>query len=69
MGKVNKKITVEIPYDLLESAQNQTKKGITETIRQGLRHIAASRSYENLLKSKGKIKKKINWKRLKEDRE
>jgi len=68
MGNINKKITVEIPYDLLDSAQKQTKKGITETIRQGLKLIAASRAYDNLLQARGKIKKKIDWKKLKEDR-
>ena len=64
-----KKLTLEVPFDLLQKAQNQTGEGITETIRQGLRLLAESSSYESLKKYKGKAKFEMKWKELKEDRE
>jgi hypothetical protein len=37
-----RKITVEIPADLLEKAQRASGTGITQTIRTGLKLVAAS---------------------------
>lgn len=64
-----KKLTLEVPTDLLEKAQKQTGEGITETIRQALRLLAESSSYESLKKYKGKAKFAMTWEELKEDRE
>jgi hypothetical protein len=64
-----KKITVDIPADLLSEAQAQTGKGITETVRQGLQLLAASRAYKLLLGLEGNAKLSKTWKQLKEDRE
>jgi len=64
-----KKITVQIPEDLLEKAQNSTGEGITATIRKGLELVAASKAYERLRKMKGKVAFSIRLDELRKDRE
>jgi hypothetical protein len=63
-----RKITIEIPEDLLERAQKASGKGITETVRTGLRLVAAADTYRELLKWKGKVKLSETWQDLKYDR-
>ena len=62
-----KKITIQVPDDLLKKAQQATGLGITPTIRQGLELLAASRAYEKLLRLKGKVKFSLDLKSLRED--
>jgi hypothetical protein len=50
-----RKITVEVPADLLRKAQEASGSGITQTVRTGLELIAASRTYARLLQMRGKI--------------
>jgi Arc/MetJ-type ribon-helix-helix transcriptional regulator len=64
-----KKITVEVPEDLLRSAQAQTGKGISETVRRALMLLAAAQSYRELREMKGKIKFSRTYKELKHDRQ
>lgn len=66
--KPARKITVEIPDDLLRKAQRSTGEGITATIRQGLELVAAGRAYEDLRRLKGRVKLSLDLKRLREDR-
>jgi hypothetical protein len=63
-----KKITVELPKDLLQKAQKSSGKGITETIRQGLKLVAARDTYKQLKQMQGKVKFSIDLKSLREDR-
>lgn len=63
-----KKITVEIPEDLLEKAMSQTQAGLTDTIRQGLTLLAESSTYKKLKNFKGKGEFEFQWQDLKEDR-
>lgn len=63
-----KKITVEVPEDLLRKAQEATGEGITPTVRQGLELIAASGAYEKLRTLKGKVSIVLDLKKLREDR-
>ncbi len=63
-----RKVTVEIPADLLRRAQKFTGEGVTGTIRQGLELVAASRAYEELRRLKGRVSFSIDWKKLREDR-
>ncbi len=63
-----KKITVQVPEELLEKALQSTGHGITSTIRQGLELVAASRAYERLRQWRGKVKFSIDLKKLREDR-
>ena len=66
--KTAKKITVHIPEDLLDKAQQSTGLGITETVRLGLQLIAASRAYDQLRSLKGKVKFSISLGKMREDR-
>jgi len=63
-----RKITVEIPPDLLEKAQRASGKGITQTIRAGLELIAAADAYDRLLEMRGKVRFSQTWQELKDDR-
>jgi hypothetical protein len=50
-----RKITVEVPAELLRRAQEASGTGITQTVRTGLELVAASRAYTRLLQLRGKI--------------
>lgn len=63
-----RKITVEIPADLLENAQKATGTGITQTIRTGLRLVAASQAYARLRQMKGTVRFSRTLAELKADR-
>ncbi len=63
-----KKITVEVPEELLKDAQANTGKGISETVRRGLKLLAAAKSFQQLRGMKGKIKFSKTIEELKDDR-
>lgn len=63
-----KKITVEVPDELLRKAQKSTGEGVTATIRRGLEIVAASRAYEELRRLRGRVKFSVDWQKLREDR-
>lgn len=63
-----KKITVQIPGELLRKAQKATGLGITPTIRQGLQLVAAGRAYERLRRLRGKVRFSLDLRALREDR-
>ncbi len=62
-----KKLTVEVPNDLLERATAATGQGITPTIRRGLELVAASGAYARLRKRRGRVKFSIKLSELRED--
>ena len=68
MAQATKKITVHVPEALLLKAQQSTGKGVTETIRDGLRLVAAGNAYRSLQRLRGKVKFSIALERLREDR-
>lgn len=51
-----RKITVEVPADLLERAQQASGTGIKQTVRAGLQLIAASQHYAWLRALRGKVR-------------
>ena len=59
-----KKITVEVPEDLLRRAQDATGKGLTETVRRGLERVAADRAHDEIRKLRGKVEFPVGWKAL-----
>jgi len=63
-----RKITVEVPEELLEKAQEASGEGITQTVRTGLRLVAASRAYTRLRELRGKVKFSRTATDLKDDR-
>ena len=63
-----RKITVEIPRELLEKAQLASGVGITQTVRTGLELVAASRAYARLRQLRGKVRFTRTLAELKADR-
>jgi hypothetical protein len=63
-----RKITVEVPEELLAEAQKASGEGITQTVRTGLRLVAASRTYARLRQLRGKVRFARNVAELKADR-
>jgi hypothetical protein len=63
-----RKITVEIPTELLDKAQQASGAGITQTVRTGLQLLAASQTYEKLLGLRGKVRFTRTLDDLKADR-
>ncbi|MGA9529382.1 MAG: hypothetical protein WBS24_14800 [Terriglobales bacterium] len=66
--KTARKITIEIPAELLAKAQQASGAGITETVRAGLQLLAASRAYANLRQLRGKVRFSRTLAELKADR-
>lgn len=66
--KTARKITIEVPEDLLDKAQKASGEGITQTVRAGLRLVAASHTYARLRKLRGKVKFSRTVEELKFDR-
>ena len=63
-----RKITVHVPADLLEKAQKSSGRGITETVRQGLRLVAAGGTYRRVAALRGSVKFSVDLAGLREDR-
>ena len=63
-----RKITIEIPEELLDKAQQATGSGITQTVRTGLQLVAASETYDRLRALRGKVKFSVTLEELKADR-
>jgi hypothetical protein len=63
-----RKITVEVPPELLERAQKASGAGITETVRNGLLLVAASHTYAHLRRLRGKVRFARTVAELKTDR-
>ena len=63
-----RKITVEVPADLLEKAQRASGEGVTGTVRTGLQLVAASHAYARLRQLRGKVRFSKSVAQLKADR-
>jgi hypothetical protein len=63
-----RKITVEVPTELLEKAQRASGTGITQTVRTGLHLVAASHAYARLRQLRGKVRFTRTSAELKADR-
>jgi len=68
MGPALKKVTIELPEELLEKAQQATGSGITQTIRTGLQLLAASQAYAHLRQVRGSFRFSQTVAQLKDDR-
>ena len=66
--EIARKITVEVPEDLLETAQQASGAGITQTVRTGLQLVAASHAYARLRELRGKVRFSQTTDELKADR-
>ena len=55
-----RRITANLPEDLLDAAQEVTGKGITETLIEGLEQVKRRRFYERALRLRGKLQLDVN---------
>jgi hypothetical protein len=63
-----RKITIEVPEELLAKAQKASGGGITQTVRTGLELVAASQAYARLRRLRGKARFTRSLAELKADR-
>jgi hypothetical protein len=68
MVQAVKKVTIEVPEELLEKAQQATGSGITQTVRIGLQLVAASQAYAHLRQARGTFRFSRTLAELKDDR-
>ena len=66
--ETKRKITIEVPVELLQKAQQATGVGITQTIRTGLQLVAASQAYAQLRRARGTLRFSRTFEELKADR-
>ena len=66
IGVMTKRVTANLPADLLEKAMEATGKGITDTLVEGLRRIRQSGAFDKAQALRGRISLKID---LEESRE
>ncbi len=66
MGEM-RKITVEVPEDLLASAQAATGEGVTETVREALELLHQRQVQNRARQFRGKIKFGVDLMKLRED--
>lgn len=65
MHKVRmKKVTMILPEDLLQKAMRVSKSGMTPTVREALKLLAARDVYTRLLKMRGKGGFSMTWQEL-----
>lgn len=64
-----RKITVEVLEELLAAAQAYTGEGISETVRAGLRRLAAVQAQQEARRLRGKIRFSLSLDELRYDRE
>jgi hypothetical protein len=50
-----RRITANLPDELLREAMAATGRGITETLTEGLRLVKRSRAYEKAMRLKGRV--------------
>jgi hypothetical protein len=55
-----RRVTANLPGDLLDAARKITGKGITETIVEGLEEVKRHRFYERALALKGKLRLRVD---------
>ena len=63
-----RKITVQLPAELLDKAQRSSGESLTATIRKGLQLVAAGAIYDELRSLRGKVAFSVDWRKLRGDR-
>lgn len=63
-----RRVTANLPEALLDDAMKVTRKGITETLVEGLRLVRRSREYERAMALRGKVKLDVDLEGARERR-
>ena len=66
--ETDRKVTVQLPRELLDKAQKASGTGITQTVRIGLQLVAATRTYARLRQMRGRVRFSRTSAELKTDR-
>jgi hypothetical protein len=67
MAQLLKKLTIEVPTDLLARATTASGQGVTPTVRRGLELVAAAGAYGRLRKFRGNVKFHVKLSELRQD--
>jgi hypothetical protein len=67
MGKA-RRVTANLPEDLLTAAMGVTGRGITETLIEGLQLVRRTRAYDKAMALRGKVSLTIDLERSRERR-
>jgi hypothetical protein len=67
--KVERKVTVMLPEELIKKAVKASGEGLTPTLRRGLELVAAKEAYRRLLSLKGKFPLSQDYEQVRRDRE
>ena len=67
MGRT-RKITIEVPQDLLRKAQKESGEGVTGTVRRGLELLAAADAHRKVAALRGKVNFSIDLDTMRADR-
>jgi hypothetical protein len=65
---IPRKVTVNLPADLLDKAQRASGQGITETLTQGLKLVASGETFRRVSMLRGRVKFSTDVRQLREDR-
>lgn len=60
----SRRVTANLPADLLETAMAVTGKGITETLTEGLEAVRRRRFYERAARLRGKVRLEVDLEEL-----
>lgn len=55
-----RRVTANLPEELLDAAMEVTGKGITETLVEGLTQVRQRRFYEKMMAARGKLKLQVD---------
>lgn len=66
MGAI-RKVTMNLPADLLDGAQAATGKNATETVKLALVELRQRRAMSELRKLRGKVRFSMTWQEMKGD--
>ena len=66
--RATRKVTIEVPAELLRRARRSTGAGITATVRRGLELVASRSAYEGVRALRGQVRLSIDLKALRRDR-
>ena len=64
----SRRITANLPADLLDDAMRVTGKGITETLTEGLQHIRRTRAAKKALALRGRLRLTVDLEQSRERR-
>ncbi len=66
---MTKRVTANLPPDLLQAAMQVTGKGITDTLIEGLRRLRRARAYEKAMALRGRIALRVDLEKSRERRD